>query len=613
MQYQYLDRDYTGTSSGSETEPWKQASGTDGFVDGNSGTWADDLTVYVKGVTNYLETTAWDLGADKCTMNGHTLTVLPWGASQYASVDGKSTSKYTIDGQIHLEQPGVTFIGLQMSYTGAGSETYPFVVRARNYTGTCRLFRCRIEDVPPALNNCRTVQIASGTGVVLDVEECIIAGNASGTSNQGYGVYDISGSNTLNVRNCIVEGWNRGTRDCNIENSAVFNNFTDDNYTPNSEDYVASDDGNGTNPVSPSGADWDNEFVAYGTGNYTVVETGNCFAGGKDLSAYYTVDLSGETIVNDSIGVDDFASGASRSLDSVTGTIAPNESNTANCTGLDTNPTTQIVTLGGEACTITNWNSGSPIYTIPADIDLKWGVATYQLAVTDDTGTVTLNNQTLLDQTGWDSVDYDGPAPGASEEGFVKAALDDLTITMEVGADQVKLTETINMTVGGDLVITIVPPDTKTGSYAIWDDSAGAWSTVSSFTFAEEPTLTSPGLTSTGQTTMDLSATTDVDTGTLYWYLSQSATPPSTVDLKAGTGSDDFGSIAISTSGAKADSATGLTASTTYYLHALHTNTVDSSIVTSAGVATDAAGSSEDSTRSVVISAEASVTSSVII
>lgn len=102
------------------------------------------------------------------------------------------------------------------------------------------------------------------------------------------------------------------------------------------------------------------------------------------------------------------------------------------------------------------------------------------------------------------------------------------------------------------------------------------------------PTLTGPAGTATGPTTADLVVSTNEAGGTLYWYLSTSATPPSDTDLKAGTGAAYAANEAVSTTGAKAESATGLTAATTYYLHALQTDAAanDSTIVTSASFTT---------------------------
>jgi len=77
-------------------------------------------------------------------------------------------------------------------------------------------------------------------------------------------------------------------------------------------------------------------------------------------------------------------------------------------------------------------------------------------------------------------------------------------------------------------------------------------------------TLISPTDTNETQTTATIGCTTDTAGGTLYWYVTTSATPPSAADLKAGTGAVDSGSL-TPTSGANTVGATGLTPSTTYY------------------------------------------------
>lgn len=111
------------------------------------------------------------------------------------------------------------------------------------------------------------------------------------------------------------------------------------------------------------------------------------------------------------------------------------------------------------------------------------------------------------------------------------------------------------------------------------------------------PVLTSPTGTATGATTATVGATTDEANGTMYAFVSTSATPPSEADLIAGTGAVWAGSQAISTTGAKTLSATGLTASTGYYAHLLHRDAAsnDSNTVTSAQFTT-AAGASPPGT-----------------
>ena len=76
--------------------------------------------------------------------------------------------------------------------------------------------------------------------------------------------------------------------------------------------------------------------------------------------------------------------------------------------------------------------------------------------------------------------------------------------------------------------------------------------------------LTLPTDTNETQTTATIGCTTDTAGGTLYWYVSTSATPPSAADLKAGTGAVDSGSLTPS-SGANTAGATGLTQNTQYW------------------------------------------------
>ena len=109
------------------------------------------------------------------------------------------------------------------------------------------------------------------------------------------------------------------------------------------------------------------------------------------------------------------------------------------------------------------------------------------------------------------------------------------------------------------------------------------------------PVLSSPVGTATGATTATVGATTDEGNGTLYAFVSTSATPPSDADLIAGTGAVWAGSQAVTSTGAKTLSATGLTASTGYYAHLLHRDAAsnDSNTVTSALFTTDAAVSND--------------------
>lgn len=101
------------------------------------------------------------------------------------------------------------------------------------------------------------------------------------------------------------------------------------------------------------------------------------------------------------------------------------------------------------------------------------------------------------------------------------------------------------------------------------------------------PTLSSPTASPFGTDAMTGTVTTDQSSGTLYRYISTSATPPSATNLKNGTGANAFGSQSVSASGAQNISQSGLAANTAYYAHYLHTTTGgDSNIVTSASFTT---------------------------
>jgi hypothetical protein len=103
------------------------------------------------------------------------------------------------------------------------------------------------------------------------------------------------------------------------------------------------------------------------------------------------------------------------------------------------------------------------------------------------------------------------------------------------------------------------------------------------------PTLSSATDASSGTTTGALGVTTNEANGTLYWYVSTSATPPSAANLKSGSGSTTSGSQAVATTGVQNSSPTGLAANTAYYAHFLQRDNAgnDSAIVSGDGFTTD--------------------------
>jgi hypothetical protein len=102
------------------------------------------------------------------------------------------------------------------------------------------------------------------------------------------------------------------------------------------------------------------------------------------------------------------------------------------------------------------------------------------------------------------------------------------------------------------------------------------------------PTLSGVSTTA-GDTTADLDWSTNTGSGTAYWIVTTSATPPSNAAIIAGTGAvgSNFGSAAVSGTGAQTTiTATSLTNGTTYYFHLFHRDAVsnDSAVSTTSVV-----------------------------
>jgi hypothetical protein len=105
------------------------------------------------------------------------------------------------------------------------------------------------------------------------------------------------------------------------------------------------------------------------------------------------------------------------------------------------------------------------------------------------------------------------------------------------------------------------------------------------------PTLTSPTDAADGSDGATLAVTTDEAGGTLYWFISTSATPPSAANLKAGTGAVAYGDEAVTGTGVQNVAVpSGLTAETEYFAHFLHRDAAgnDSAIATGDGFTTEA-------------------------
>lgn len=109
------------------------------------------------------------------------------------------------------------------------------------------------------------------------------------------------------------------------------------------------------------------------------------------------------------------------------------------------------------------------------------------------------------------------------------------------------------------------------------------------------PVLTSPTAVKTGETTGAGNVTTDEGNGTLYFVVTQSSTSPTAVEVQAGldhlgAAADDSGNQTVTATGTQNVTSTGLTDSTTYYIHYQQDDDSlnSSTVVTSGSFTTDA-------------------------
>ena len=104
------------------------------------------------------------------------------------------------------------------------------------------------------------------------------------------------------------------------------------------------------------------------------------------------------------------------------------------------------------------------------------------------------------------------------------------------------------------------------------------------------PVLSVPTGTANGTSGASLSVITSENSGTLFWYVSLSATPPSKAILAAGIGAVAGGSQSVTAAGSYAATVSGLTAGTAYFSYFLHRDAAgnESDIASGASFSTSA-------------------------
>jgi len=154
------------------------------------------------------------------------------------------------------------------------------------------------------------------------VNNCIVYATTYISSSEGVYISAIGSGSIINLYNSIVTGFNDGIElaagTINAVNCAVFNNADDFDGTVNAVN-CASDDGDGTNPVTPT--DWDTVFNDLANYDFTLLATDTDLRGAGvgpgSNSNVPTLDIDGDTRSGSTcdIGPDEYFSGGSTTYD----------------------------------------------------------------------------------------------------------------------------------------------------------------------------------------------------------------------------------------------------------------------------------------------------------
>ncbi len=209
-----------------------------------------------------------------------------------------TTSYITIDGlQIEGIYSSTQFLNCITAQFAVGTTLITLKncrIRTTGAGGNMRCLHLDDEQLTAKIQNCifesatrDSIRVNDCTAV--EISHCVI------DNSVGYGIKIEDVANNVTVKNC-----------------ASFNNTNVDIFDEGGTniviDHCATDDGNGTNAVAPSGSDWDNEYTDEANGDFTLLSGGNCFHGGVVLGDV-PLDIEGDfySWSAPSIGVDEYS------------------------------------------------------------------------------------------------------------------------------------------------------------------------------------------------------------------------------------------------------------------------------------------------------------------
>jgi hypothetical protein len=255
-------------------------------------------------ITFYCRASSGTNDANDYDIDGWTTAAANWIRIEAASTDRAGTTwdatKYRVEvsrgGIVGILESDVRIDGIQYHNTNDTVKNLIIEVNGQ-YTrlqiSNC-YFNCGEDDQ-------RGIELGDGE-IDIEIWNCICA-SPHGAGASGAAINVIS-AGELEIYNCSISQFAEGiTIDAldhsgTVKNCAVFA-CTDDfvDSVGVTIDYCASDDGDGTNSVAPSGGNWANEFNDHGNGDFTLLAGGNCKNGGTDNpgAGLFLDDIDGET------------------------------------------------------------------------------------------------------------------------------------------------------------------------------------------------------------------------------------------------------------------------------------------------------------------------------
>jgi hypothetical protein len=233
---------------------------TGGTSDTTKCTWAGwtlDSTRYIRVWCPELTTqTAWDTSIYKLVVNN--------------------------DDAIVIQATYILFYGIQASITN-GDNTSDNIFDGSYVSGTSVVYLDRCYAKAGTNSVCTGFSFAD-TEQTFYIRSCI-----SESQSTGRGHYHVG--NTGYIYQCThrggANGFRSGTSGTYTVTNDIFFDTTDDFLIGAGSTVTvldcASDDGDGTNPIAPTGGNWAGEFTDYTNGDFTPKATGNIYHAGTDL------------------------------------------------------------------------------------------------------------------------------------------------------------------------------------------------------------------------------------------------------------------------------------------------------------------------------------------